>query len=85
MDCLAPSQRRQAIWRFTGLMLSDAALDQSLLAQAAELLTRALKVEGLLRWPLFGRRCPNSEVHSLVARIGDGSSGRGRMRTFRSK
>jgi hypothetical protein len=48
MDALPPSHRSQAIWRFTGLMLSDAALDPTLLSRAEELLTRALKVERLI-------------------------------------
>jgi hypothetical protein len=48
MLSLSPSQRRLAVWRFTSLMLTDAAFDDALLEQAELLLTRALKVDGLI-------------------------------------
>ena len=48
MLSLSPSQRRLAVWRFTSLMLTDAALDDARLEQAALLFTRALAAEGLL-------------------------------------
>ena len=45
---LSLSQRRLAVWRFTSLMLADAAIDDARLEEAELLLTRALKVERLL-------------------------------------
>jgi hypothetical protein len=45
---LSPSQRRLAVWRFTSLMLTDAAFDDGRLEQAELLFTRELKAEGLL-------------------------------------
>jgi hypothetical protein len=48
MLSLSPSQRRLAVWRFTSLMLADAAIDDARLEEAELLLRRALKVERLL-------------------------------------
>ena len=48
MLSLSPSQRRLAVWRFTSLMLTDAAIDDARLEQAELLFTRALKVERMI-------------------------------------
>jgi hypothetical protein len=48
MLSLSPSQRRLAVWRFTSLMLTDAAIDDARLEQAELLFTRALRAERLL-------------------------------------
>ena len=42
------SNRRFAVWRFAAQRLEDACGDERLLQEAGELLTRALKVEGLI-------------------------------------
>ena len=48
MLAVPPSNRRLAVWRFAAQRLEDACADETLLPEAEELLTRALKVEGLI-------------------------------------
>jgi len=48
MLSLSRSPRRLAVWRFTSLTLTDAAIDDARLEQAELLFTRALRAERLL-------------------------------------